>query len=120
MSCICIFLAGFSNIPNSPQSYESNPHDKENNVICDDESNWLHRNDAYQMQQTAGRLRAVLMLVGNIIELCIVLQTYFFIKLSLYVYCDCNKKQGRSQMSGVEVPQLKINPNQDFTMEYAG
>ena len=55
----CILLAGLSNIRNSCRSYEHNPHDKENNITYNDESNWLHRNDEYQMQQIAGRLRAV-------------------------------------------------------------
>ena len=55
----CILLAGLSNITNSARAYEHNPHDKENNITYNDESDWLHRNDAYQMQQIAGRLRVV-------------------------------------------------------------
>jgi hypothetical protein len=32
-----------------------------NNVMYDDESNWLKRNDHYQMQRIGGRMRAVAM-----------------------------------------------------------
>jgi hypothetical protein len=35
-------------------AHERSPHNKENNLTYDDESNWLHRNDAYQRQHIAG------------------------------------------------------------------
>jgi hypothetical protein len=54
-------LADISIIPNSGQSHGGIPDDKENNVPCDNESNWLHRNDAYQVQQISGRKRVVAM-----------------------------------------------------------
>ncbi|XP_044360895.1 uncharacterized protein [Triticum aestivum] len=60
----CNSLAGLSNIPSSSQSPECVPHykeNKENNLTQEDESSWLHRNDAYHMQQIAGRIRAVTM-----------------------------------------------------------
>jgi hypothetical protein len=48
-------------MPNSCQSHGGISCDKENNRAYDDESNWLHRNDAYQVQHIAGRKRAVAM-----------------------------------------------------------
>ena len=60
-----ILLAGLQNLTNSCRSYDHNPDDQENNITCNDESNWLHRSDAYQMQQIGGRLRAIPLLDGH-------------------------------------------------------
>jgi hypothetical protein len=46
-------------IPDSSLSQQGIHHDKENNVTYDDESNWLHRNDAYQVHNIGGRMRAI-------------------------------------------------------------
>jgi hypothetical protein len=103
---MCNFLAGLSNLPNSSQSVGGIPQDKNKNVACEDESNWLHRNNAYQMQQIAGRMRAVAMPL------------------------DHNKPQAMqhnvgplTQQSGVKIPQLSrtVNlPTPDWTTENAG
>lgn len=61
-------VTGLSNIQNS--SHERVPHNKENNLTYDDESNWLHRNDAYQMQQIPGSSkRAIAMPLGQKMQL---------------------------------------------------
>ncbi|VAH80725.1 unnamed protein product [Triticum turgidum subsp. durum] len=54
-----ISFAGLSNMSTSSQSHEGIPPDEDNILGNIDESNWLHRNDAYQMVEIAGRLRAV-------------------------------------------------------------
>ena len=59
------FHAVASNIPNSSLSAEHAPYDKENTLTYDEESDWLHRNDAYQIQQIGGRIRAVAMPLGH-------------------------------------------------------
>ena len=46
-------------MPTSSQSHEGILPDEDNILGNIDESNWLHRNDAYQMVEIAGRLRAV-------------------------------------------------------------
>lgn len=55
-----IRAAGMSKLPNSSQPHDTIMHDKDN-INCHEEASWLHRNDAYQMQEISGRRRAVLM-----------------------------------------------------------
>ncbi|XP_024312150.1 uncharacterized protein LOC100833043 isoform X2 [Brachypodium distachyon] len=55
-----IRAAGMSKVPNSSQPHDTIMHDKEN-INCHEEASWLHRNDAYQIQEISGRRRAVLM-----------------------------------------------------------
>ena len=56
---MCILIADLSNLPITSLPPRGIPQDNDNNA--EDESDWLHRNQAYQMQQIAGRMRAVAM-----------------------------------------------------------
>uniref|UniRef100_A0ACD6ATD3 Uncharacterized protein n=1 Tax=Avena sativa TaxID=4498 RepID=A0ACD6ATD3_AVESA len=75
--------------PESSQSLGGIPQENENNVNDENDSNWLHKNDAFQMQKIAGRMRAVAVPLGH------------------------NKPertqhntQPPTQLSGVEIPQV--------------
>jgi hypothetical protein len=60
MQCrICNIVAGLSNLPTSSPAIGGIPHDNDTNATDEDDSNWLHRNNAYRMQQIGGRMRAV-------------------------------------------------------------
>jgi hypothetical protein len=60
MQCdICNIVAGLSNLPTSSPAIGGIPHDNHTNATEEDDSNWLHRNNAYRMQQIGGRMRAV-------------------------------------------------------------
>ena len=52
-------------MPTSSQSHEGIPPHEDNILGNIDESNWLHRNDAYQMVEIAGRLRVVAVPLGH-------------------------------------------------------
>jgi hypothetical protein len=52
-------VSGLSTIPALYLPHQAISHDNMNNVMYDDESNWLKRNDHYQMQRIGGRMRAV-------------------------------------------------------------
>jgi hypothetical protein len=54
-------ISGLSTIPALSLPHQAITHDNVNNVMYDDESNWLKRNDHYQMQQIGGRMRVVAM-----------------------------------------------------------
>jgi hypothetical protein len=43
-------VAGLSNLPTSSLAIGGIPHDNHTNATEEDDSNWLHRNNAYQMQ----------------------------------------------------------------------
>ena len=60
------FFAGLTNMPGSSKPPEN--IQEENVVTQDEESNWLHRNDAYEMQQIGGRMRPNAMPIRDKIE----------------------------------------------------